>query len=210
VDIYDTIGNRIRNEYVLTFMTEKRTSYLRTLWLTLATGQHATRSYFQPQSSLFGAASMLPSWAFTVPLMSILGFVAVSLRRVERHYETGHLSLVRGTGTKKDIDINSRVTIGRDESSILGLFKDSGIDHQHAEVVRESGKYIIEDKDSAAGTYVNKTRVAGRQALQDGDVITVGNATIVFSEEARPTCPDCGIALRPKAKFCTACGAKQS
>jgi len=117
---------------------------------------------------------------------------------------------VRGTGTKKDIDINSRVTIGRDESNILGLFKDSGIDQQHAEVVRESGKYIIEDKDSAAGTYVNKTRVAGRQALQDGDVITVGNATIVFSEEARPTCPDCGIALRPKAKFCTACGAKQS
>ena len=210
LDIYDTIGNRIRNEYAVTFVTEKRAAYLRTLWLTLASGQHATRSYFQPQSSLFGAGRTLPSWAFAVPLASILGLVAVSLRRVERHYETGHLSLVRGTGTKKDININSRVTIGRDERNTLGLFKDSGIDQRHAEVVRESGKYIIEDKGSAAGTYVNKARVAGRQALQDGDVITMGNATIVFSEETRPTCPDCGGALRPKAKFCATCGAMQA
>jgi VWFA-related protein len=207
-DIYENIGNRIRNEYAVTFVTEKRAAYLRNLWLTLSTGQHATRSYFQPQSSLFGAGGILPPWAFAMPLASILGLVAVSFRKVERHYETGHLSLVRGTGTKKDIDINSNVTIGRGERNTLGLFKDSGIDQQHAEIVRESGRYLLEDKGSASGTYVNKTRVAGRQALQDGDVITVGNATIVFSEETRLTCAICGSSMRPKAKFCGKCGAK--
>jgi VWFA-related protein len=209
-DIYENISSRIRNEYVVTFVTEKRAAYLRNLWLTLATGQHATRSYFQPRSSLFGAGGMLPPWAFAAPLASILGLVAVSLRTVERHYETGHLSLVRGAGTKADIDIDSKVTIGRDERNTLGLFKDSGIDQQHAEIVRESGRYVLEDKGSASGTYVNKTRVAGRQALQDGDVITVGNATIVFSEETRLTCAVCGSSLRPKANFCARCGAKQA
>lgn len=207
-DVYDTIGNRIRNEYAVTFLTEKRAAYLRSLSLVLSTGQQAARAYFQPKSSLFGAGGMLPPWAFVVPLASILGLAAVSLRKVERQYETGHLSLVRGTGTKRDIDISSPVTIGRDERNTLGLLKDSGIDRQHAEVVLESGHYIIEDKGSAAGTYVNKTRIAGRQALQDGDVITVGNATIVFSEETRLTCASCGSSLRLKAKFCATCGAK--
>jgi predicted amidophosphoribosyltransferase len=39
-------------------------------------------------------------------------------------------------------------------------------------------------------------------------VIDVGNTTIVFSEPAWKTCPGCGEALRPGAKFCPKCGAK--
>jgi len=206
--IYDAIGNRIRNEYVITFATEQHAAYLRSLSLLFTTGQRAARAYFQPESSLFGAGGILPPWAFIVPLASILGLAAVSLRKVERYYETGHLSLVRGTGSKKDIDIGAVATIGRDEQNTLGLFRDSGVGQQHAAVVRENGQYIIEDKGSAAGTYVNKTRIAGRQVLQDGDVVTVGNATIVFSEGTRLICSACGSSLRPGAKFCAKCGSK--
>ncbi len=62
---------------------------------------------------------------------------------------------MRYGGTKKDIDI------GRDARSTLGLLKDSDIREQYAEVVRENGSYIIEDKGSAGRIYVNRTRVLG-------------------------------------------------
>ncbi len=176
--------------------------------IALSTGERTARAYFQPQSSLFGAGAKPPVWAFVIPLMSILGFITLSLRKIDRQYQTGHLSLVRGRGTKKDIDIGATVTIGRDERNTLGLFKDQDISQQHAEVILENGRYVIEDKGSETGTLVNKNRVTGRQVLEDGDVINVGNSTIVFSEQNIRTCVRCGRTLRAGAKFCSACGVK--
>jgi hypothetical protein len=58
---------------------------------------------------------ILPGWAFAIPLISIAGLLAVSFRQLERSYPIGHLSLVRGKGTKQELDVDSAVTIGRDE-----------------------------------------------------------------------------------------------
>jgi pSer/pThr/pTyr-binding forkhead associated (FHA) protein len=143
-----------------------------------------------------------------MPFLSLLGIAAASFRKVEQQYRTGHLSLVRGRGTTKNIDIGRTVTIGLDSRSTVGLFKDGGNGPQHAEVVRENGQYVIDDKGTATGTYVNKQKVTGRQTLRDGDVIDVGNATIVFSEPTLQACRGCGEALRAGAKFCAKCGAK--
>jgi VWFA-related protein len=212
-EIYDAISSRIRNEYVITYRTGKRAEYLRNVSLKLATGQTAVRAYFQPESSLFGAGGRPPIWAYVIPVLCFAGLVVFSLRKVDREYQTGHLSLVRGKGTKKDIDIGKTVTIGRDERNTLGLFKDSDIAQQHAEVIKENGRYIIEDKGSTAGTYVNKTKVLGRQVLEDGDIINVGQATIVFSrentkQETKLVCRECGAMMRTGAKFCAKCGEK--
>jgi VWFA-related protein len=207
-EIYLTISNRMRNEYVITYRTGKRAEYLRNVSLAIGTGPRTARAYFQPESSLFGAGGTPPGWAFAIPLMSIAGFVAISLRKMDRQYQTGHLSLVRGRGTKKDFDIGAGVTIGRDERNTLGLFKDHDIAQNHAEVLQETGRYIIEDKGSSAGTFVNKSRVAGRQVLEDGDVIEMGRSTIVFSKGTGRTCSGCGSAMRTNAKFCAKCGIK--
>lgn len=212
-EIYDTISDRMRNEYVVTYHTMKRAEYLRNVSFTLNTGQKAVRAYFQPESSLFGAGGKPPLWAFGIPLLSFVTLMALSFRKVEQQYQTGHLSLVRGKGTKKDIDIGSAVTIGRDERNTLGLFKDKDIAQQHAEVVKENGRYVLQDKGSTAGTFVNKTKVLGTHMLEDGDVINVGNATIVFSEEhkstvSKRTCPSCGKPINTGAKFCAKCGVK--
>ena len=207
-DIYSAISNRIHNEYVISYRTQKRAEYLRNVTLMLATGERATRAYFQPESSLFGAGARPPVWAFMVPLMSILGFLAMSLRKIDQQYQTGHLSLVRGQGTKKDIDINATVTIGRDERNTLGLFKDQNISQHHAEVLLENGRYVIEDKGSETGTLVNKKPVTSRQVLQDGDIINVGKSTIVFSEQSTRACAGCGSSMRANARFCSTCGVK--
>ena len=208
-EIYDVIGKRIRNEYVITYRTEKRADYLRNVTLELTSGQQATRAYFQPESSLFGAAGKAPGWAFGATLASILGLVVISLRKVEQQqYETGHLSLVRGQATKKDIDISSAVTIGRNGLNTLGLYRDSSVEEHHAQVIKEGSEYIIEDKGTRGGTFVNKQKVTGRQVLQDGDVIDVGKTTIMFSSENKRTCTDCGSPVKTAAKFCLHCGAK--
>ena len=207
-EIYLTISNRMRNEYVITYQTGKRADYLRNVSLALGTGPRTARTYFQPESSLFGIGGTPPGWAFAIPLMSIAGFMSISLRKMDRQYQTGHLSLVRGRGTKKDIDIGTSVTIGRDERNLLGIFKDNDIAQQHAEVIQENGRYIIEDKGSSAGTFVNKKKVTGRQALEDGDVIDMGQSTIVFSEGTGRLCSGCGSSMRTNAKFCAKCGTK--
>jgi hypothetical protein len=207
-EIYETISKRIRNEYAVSYTTEKRGEYLRNVSITLRSGQMAARSFFQPQSSLFGAGMRLPGWAFIVPLMSIAGLWAVSFRHLERRYQVGHLSLVRGKGSKQEIDVDSAVTIGRDERNTLGLFKDSAIAQHHADVVREEGRYIIEDKGSAVGTIVNHEKIAGRHALEDGDIIDIGGTRIVFNEESRRACGGCGSPVRSNVKFCPKCGVK--
>ncbi len=207
-EIYQTISKRIRNEYVLTYRTDKRGDYLRNVSLLLKNGREAERAYFQPQSSLFGAAGAAPGWAFGVSLVSLLALIGISLRKVERQYRTAHLSLVRGQGTKKEIDINSDVTIGRDERNALGLFRDSEIEQQHAEIRKEQGQYVLEDKGSRSGTFVNRKKVTGRQVLEDGDVINVGRTTIIFSKEDRRTCAHCGSPIGATAKFCMKCGVK--
>lgn len=207
-EIYQTISKRIRNEYVMTYRTEKRGEYLRNVSLSLKNRKQDKRAYFQPESSLFGAAGAAPNWAFGVSLASFLVLVAISFRKVERQYKTAHLSLVRGQGTKRDIDINKNVAIGRDERNELGLLRDNEIEQQHAEIKKEHGQYVIEDKGSHAGTFVNRKKVAGSQVLADGDVINVGHATIVFTGETSRTCADCGSPVRLNAKFCAKCGVK--
>ncbi len=207
-EIYETISRRIHNEYAVSYTTEKRGEYLRKVSISLRSGQAAARSFFQPESSLFGAGRMLPNWAFAVPLISIAGLMALSYRKLERSYPIGHLSLVRGRGTKKEVDVNSTVTIGRDERNTLGLFKDSAIDQYHAEVDREDGHYIIEDKRSVSGTFVNREKISGRHALKDGDIIDIGETRIVFSEGSHRACAGCGNPLNTNTKFCPKCGAK--
>ena len=207
-EIYETISKRIRSEYSITYLTGKRAEYLRDVTFSLKTGQQSTRAYFQPASSLFGASATAPGWAFGVTLGSVLGLIGISLRKVELRYRTGHLSLVRGQGTSKDIDIGTPVTIGRDERNTLSLFRDSGIEQQHAQVLKEGGQYFIEDRSTRAGTFVNKRKVSGRQVLNDGDVIDLGKTTIVFSDENTRLCTDCGSPIKAAAKFCVRCGAK--
>ena len=122
--IYETISRRIHNEYLISYVTGERGDYLRNVSISVRSGRTATRSYFQPESSLFGSGGRVPGWALGIPLLSIAGLIAISVRRLDRGFTAGHLSLVQGRGTKKEIDINAPITIGRDERNTLGLFKD--------------------------------------------------------------------------------------
>jgi two-component system cell cycle response regulator len=67
--------------------------------------------------------------------------------------------------------------IGRSQDCELWL-GDDGVSRKHARILQEGSAYLIEDTESANGTFVQGQRVS-RQLLRDGDVIQFG-PTAVF------------------------------
>jgi len=67
--------------------------------------------------------------------------------------------------------------IGRSQDCELWL-GDDGVSRKHARIFQEGTSYLIEDTESANGTFVQGQRVS-RQVLRDGDVIQFG-PTAVF------------------------------
>jgi len=80
----------------------------------------------------------------------------------------------------RDIELNRPVTrLGRDATNEVRL------DHPtvslfHAEISKQNGNFVIEDKGSTNGTYVNETRVEGVQKLKPRDRITLGAIHLAF------------------------------
>lgn len=84
--------------------------------------------------------------------------------------------------------------LGRREDCELVLMA-HGVSRQHARVINQDEEtYVLEDLDSANGTYVNGTRLATPYVLKDQDRIRVGSFLIRFEEEtpAQPSLPQSG------------------
>jgi FHA domain len=76
------------------------------------------------------------------------------------------------------IPIPSRVKrVGRSPRNNEIIVSDLSVSKQHAELRRTpTGRFLIIDLGSQAGTYVNGTRVS-EQELNEGDIVAVGHAT---------------------------------
>lgn len=91
------------------------------------------------------------------------------------------------------------VVIGRRKAGVvvdLDLTPDAKVSRPHARVWTEDGQYWIADLDSAHGTQVNGVEIKGqgRQRLQPGDTIRVGDTTLrveipVGQEDSGKTLP---------------------
>ncbi|HEY5695051.1 MAG TPA: FHA domain-containing protein [Gaiellaceae bacterium] len=74
------------------------------------------------------------------------------------------------------------VTVGRGGQNDLVLDGDEFASSRHARIeVRGDGVWV-QDLDSTNGTYVNGSRVAGAQRLDDGDVLRVGETDLRVEE----------------------------
>jgi DNA-directed RNA polymerase subunit RPC12/RpoP len=72
----------------------------------------------------------------------------------------------------------ARTTIGRHPDSDVFL-DDVTVSRNHAVVTCEDDAYVIADRGSLNGTYVNRRRIE-RQALLDGDELQVGKYKLTF------------------------------
>ena len=59
------------------------------------------------------------------------------------------------------------------------VLQDESISRHHAEIHSEDGKYILTDKLSTSGTFVNGRRIA-RCVLNSGDLISLASIQIMF------------------------------
>ncbi|MFC9761855.1 FHA domain-containing protein [Rhodococcus jostii] len=85
---------------------------------------------------------------------------------------------------------HSPITVGRSADADLSLQTDPDISRLHATLERIGLYWTITDESlSRNGTFVNGTRIRGRQTLHPGDVIRVGASTLSYHGQP-PT--DCG------------------
>jgi Inner membrane component of T3SS, cytoplasmic domain len=76
-------------------------------------------------------------------------------------------------------------TIGRAESSDIGLFGDNGVERTHARILKKGDRWVLADNNTPSGTYLNGERVDGPTPLRSGDVIGVGRSALRFSERQK-------------------------
>jgi uncharacterized RDD family membrane protein YckC len=93
------------------------------------------------------------------------------------------------SGAKKEIPVAGKiVSIGRDPSNDLVL-SDAMVSRRHAILERRGEQYVMRDNGSSNGTMVNGDRVLSEQTLNDGDLIAIGSARLLFIVESSVAAP---------------------
>lgn len=70
------------------------------------------------------------------------------------------------------------ITIGRETSNDI-VIPDSFVGRHHLQLIKdEAGAYFVRDLDSTNGTFVNGQRIYGEVAVDEQDVIRIGNTTL--------------------------------
>mgnify|MGYP003976046057 FL=1 len=77
--------------------------------------------------------------------------------------------------------VNREITIGRVDEADVSIPTNS-ISRMHARIFPHNEEFVIEDLDSTNGTYVNGVRI-NRCVLRHNDLIRIGDATILFSQQ---------------------------
>jgi FOG: FHA domain len=70
------------------------------------------------------------------------------------------------------------ITLGRQLENDI-VFHEDFLSRFHAEIVYENEKYVLYDKDSTSGTFVNGKKI-DRCVLNSGDLISLANIYIMF------------------------------
>ena len=78
--------------------------------------------------------------------------------------------------------IKDVVVFGRSAQCDIPV-EDNNCSRQHCQIRKWAGKYVVEDLQSKNGTFVNGSKVNKEQTLADGDLITIGDTTILFKAE---------------------------
>ena len=73
---------------------------------------------------------------------------------------------------------NEQTTVGRSPDCDVFL-DDVTVSRRHAQVLRRDGRFVIEDKGSLNGTFLNRRRIESGQ-LDDGDEVQIGKYKLTF------------------------------
>jgi pSer/pThr/pTyr-binding forkhead associated (FHA) protein len=78
--------------------------------------------------------------------------------------------------------ISDKITeIGRAADNHI-IITSKRVSREHARILRDGRKLVLEDRGSANGTYLNGDRVLASLRLQDGDQISIGGITLTYHD----------------------------
>lgn len=82
---------------------------------------------------------------------------------------------------KKKIELVAKITIGRDSENDIVVDNKLASRH-HAVIQKIKDAYFLKDENSTNGTFVNTVRIPKDKyiKLKSGDVITIGNMSLVM------------------------------
>ncbi len=91
------------------------------------------------------------------------------------------LSMMNGPLAGRHFTLHQDVTsIGRTTGNDI-IIPDLTVSRQHALLRFENGHWVVEDKNSANGTFVNGVRIRWPQPLADGDQVRFGDEIVIFN-----------------------------
>ena len=103
------------------------------------------------------------------------------------------LVLKSGPNSGQTLDLGTEdVFIGRDVNSTF-VVSDPEVSRRHARLYRQGENYLIEDLGSTNGTMVSGQRLTGPYILRPGEIITLGEHTVILFEKVQPD-PDATVA----------------
>jgi ABC transport system ATP-binding/permease protein len=68
--------------------------------------------------------------------------------------------------------VRDEITIGRNDDCLVRL-TEKNVSRKHGRLLRESGQFFIEDLNSFTGIRVNGEKIAGKHAVNEGDLIQI-------------------------------------
>ncbi len=102
-------------------------------------------------------------------------------KRAEKETPKGFVLLVEdGRQRGEEYHFETECTIGRTAGNDVIIVDDS-ISRNHARIWGKRGVFMVEDLGSSNGTRVNGKIIEGPEVLRDGDYVTVGVVTLLFS-----------------------------
>ena len=106
------------------------------------------------------------------------------------------LVAISGTAFGETLVGEDALTIGRDAANTIHL-EDPSVSSRHCLVICEAGRFVLVDRDSTNGTYVNG-KVARRVDLKHGDEIQVGHARFYFLIEEAGASPKPAVTIEDR------------
>ncbi|MDO5036801.1 MAG: FHA domain-containing protein [Tissierellia bacterium] len=143
---------------------------------------------------MFGILSQVFKYIFIVIIyvfiFSIIRMIYLDIKSLapkEEALDAAYLKVVNRLETldfkmKETYLLTDEVTIGRAQKNTI-VIQDSFVSKNHLRIFRKNDAYLLEDLNSANGTYLNGERVSQIQALSSGDRISVGFIQFLFVDK---------------------------
>lgn len=103
------------------------------------------------------------------------------------------LVAINGPLRKSEYPIVGEVTLGGDAESTIRL-EDPWVSAHHCTVTEHDGRFVLNDLESHAGTFVNGIPVKQRE-LKSGDEVAIGNSLFLFCADASMSSPRSAVQI---------------